>query len=64
MQDVIDGPLPCMGKSDVEGYFDGPYYEWFRANKVCFYFYTPLFSLVAADHTTQSAREGSFKISY
>lgn len=34
LQDVIDGPLPCEGKSDVEGYYDGPYYEWYRFNKV------------------------------
>jgi hypothetical protein len=25
-----------LGKSDVEGYFEGPYYEWFRFNKVVF----------------------------
>ena len=34
LQDVINGPLPCEGKSDVEGYYDGPYYEWYRFNKV------------------------------
>ena len=34
IQDYIDAPLPCVGKSDVEGVFDGPYYEWFRYNKV------------------------------
>lgn len=33
-QDCIDAPLPCVGTSDVEGIFDGPYYEWFRFNKV------------------------------
>lgn len=31
--DYVDAPLPCVGKSDVEGIFDGPYYEWFRTNK-------------------------------
>lgn len=31
--DCPDGPLPCSGKSDVEGLFDGPYYEWYRFNK-------------------------------
>jgi len=31
--DVINGPLPCEGKSDVEGYYDGPYYEWYRFNE-------------------------------
>jgi hypothetical protein len=31
--DTLDGPFPCLGKSDVEGYFEGPYYEWFRFNK-------------------------------
>ena len=34
LQDVINGPLPCEGKSNVEGYYDGPYYEWYRFNKV------------------------------
>lgn len=34
LQDVISGPLPCEGKSNVEGYYDGPYYEWYRFNKV------------------------------
>jgi hypothetical protein len=34
MQDAINGPLPAVGKSDVEGYFDGPYYEWYRYNEV------------------------------
>ncbi|KAI9106603.1 hypothetical protein K1719_022131 [Acacia pycnantha] len=28
-----DAPFPCQGKSDVEGIFDPPYYEWFRFNK-------------------------------
>jgi hypothetical protein len=31
-----DGPFPSQGKSDVEGIFDPPYYEWFQFNKVCF----------------------------
>lgn len=29
-----DGPFPAQGKSDVEGIFDPPYYEWFQFNKV------------------------------
>jgi len=31
--DCLDGPLPCSGKSEVEGLFEGPYYEWYRSNK-------------------------------
>lgn len=34
----VDAPFPCHGKSDVEGIFDPPYYEWFQFNKVCFFF--------------------------
>ncbi|KAM7520823.1 hypothetical protein LguiB_019785 [Lonicera macranthoides] len=29
----VDAPFPCQGKSDVEGIFDPPYYEWFQFNK-------------------------------
>jgi hypothetical protein len=29
----LDGPFPSNGKSDVEGIFDPPYYEWFQFNK-------------------------------
>nr|GMC48252.1 rhodanese-like domain-containing protein 6 [Ipomoea batatas] len=29
----VDAPFPCQGKSDVEGLFDPPYYEWFQFNK-------------------------------
>ncbi|KAK1302622.1 Rhodanese-like domain-containing protein 6 [Acorus calamus] len=28
-----DGPCPAGGKSDVEGIFDPPYFEWFQFNK-------------------------------
>eukprot|EP00249_Psilotum_nudum_P016902 c26046_g1_i1 orf=478-1251(+) len=28
----LDAPFPCIGKSDVEGIFPPPYYEWFRFN--------------------------------
>ncbi|XP_059636772.1 uncharacterized protein LOC132278888 [Cornus florida] len=28
-----DAPFPSQGKSDVEGIFDPPYYEWFQFNK-------------------------------
>ncbi|GAU44834.1 hypothetical protein TSUD_238070 [Trifolium subterraneum] len=29
----LDGKFPAQGKSDVEGIFDPPYYEWFQANQ-------------------------------
>ena len=29
-----DAPFPAEGKSDVEGIFDPPYYEWFQFDKV------------------------------
>ncbi|KAF9608227.1 hypothetical protein IFM89_008182 [Coptis chinensis] len=29
----LDAPFPCGGKSDVEGIFDPPYYEWFQFEK-------------------------------
>ncbi|XP_019445411.1 PREDICTED: esterase AGAP003155-like [Lupinus angustifolius] len=29
----LDGLFPAQGKSDVEGIYDPPYYEWFQANK-------------------------------
>ncbi|GMN27311.1 hypothetical protein TIFTF001_041014 [Ficus carica] len=29
----IDGPFPAQGKSDVDGIFDPPYFEWFQFNK-------------------------------
>ncbi|KAL1821809.1 hypothetical protein ACET3Z_016678 [Daucus carota] len=28
-----DAPFPSIGKSQVEGFFDPPYYEWFNSNK-------------------------------
>ncbi|XP_027914582.1 esterase CG5412-like [Vigna unguiculata] len=28
-----DGQFPAQGRSDVEGTFDPPYYEWFQANE-------------------------------
>ncbi|KAI3685723.1 hypothetical protein L6452_34981 [Arctium lappa] len=28
-----DAPFPCNGKSEVEGIFDPPYYEWFQFSK-------------------------------
>lgn len=40
-----DGPFPSQGKSDVEGIFDPPYYEWFQFNKVSFYLF--LVSLIS-----------------
>lgn len=36
----LDAPFPCQGKSDVEGIFDPPYYEWFQFNKVAFFFFS------------------------
>lgn len=30
----LDGPFPAQGKSEVEGFFDPPYYEWYQANQV------------------------------
>lgn len=30
----LDAPFPCQGKSDVDGVFDPPYYEWFQFNEV------------------------------
>lgn len=35
----LDAPFPCQGKSDVEGIFDPPYYEWFQFNKVFYSFF-------------------------
>ncbi|KAL2662377.1 hypothetical protein AAZV13_02G036800 [Glycine max] len=29
----LDGPFPAQGRSDVEGIFDPPYFEWFQANE-------------------------------
>ncbi|KAI3961782.1 hypothetical protein MKW92_037629 [Papaver armeniacum] len=29
----VDAPFPCTGKSDVEGFFDPPYYEWYQFDK-------------------------------
>ncbi|KAI5022559.1 hypothetical protein ZWY2020_059289 [Hordeum vulgare] len=29
-----DAPFPAEGKSNVEGIFDPPYYEWFQFDKV------------------------------
>ncbi|KAI3912660.1 hypothetical protein MKX01_009630 [Papaver californicum] len=29
----VDAPFPCEGKSEVEGIFDPPYYEWFQFDK-------------------------------
>ncbi|XP_048232240.1 esterase CG5412-like [Ricinus communis] len=29
----LDAPFPARGKSDVEGIFDPPYYEWFQGNQ-------------------------------
>ncbi|VVB18123.1 unnamed protein product [Arabis nemorensis] len=31
--DFLDGPFPATGKSDVERFFDPPYYEWYQAGK-------------------------------
>ncbi|KAJ4714520.1 Serine hydrolase FSH [Melia azedarach] len=29
----LDAPFPAQGKSDVEGIFDPPYYEWYQRNE-------------------------------
>ncbi|KAL0423423.1 UNVERIFIED_CONTAM: hypothetical protein Sradi_0877100 [Sesamum radiatum] len=29
-----DAPFPAEGKSDVEGIYDPPYFEWFQSDKV------------------------------
>ncbi|XWS25339.1 hypothetical protein CRYUN_Cryun27aG0060700 [Craigia yunnanensis] len=36
----LDAPFPAQGKSDVEGIFDPPYYEWFQFNKLNKFYYT------------------------
>lgn len=40
----LDAPFPCQGKSEVEGIFDPPYYEWFQFNKVFVKFIFNLYS--------------------
>lgn len=30
----VDAPFPAEGKSEVEGVFPGPYYEWFQFDEV------------------------------
>jgi hypothetical protein len=42
----VDAPFPCNGKSDVEGIFDPPYYEWFQFNKVFFFFLIIIFIIL------------------
>lgn len=37
----LDAPFPCRGKSEVEGIFPPPYYEWFQYN-IIFTEYTGL----------------------
>ena len=32
--DFLDGPFPATGKSDIERFYDPPYYEWYQASKV------------------------------
>ncbi|PSS21488.1 Esterase [Actinidia chinensis var. chinensis] len=29
----LDGPCPARGKSDVEGFYDPPYFEWYYCNE-------------------------------
>ncbi|GAV67915.1 FSH1 domain-containing protein [Cephalotus follicularis] len=31
--DFLDAPFPALGKSDVEGTFDPPYYEWYQLDQ-------------------------------
>jgi len=30
-----DGIFPAGGKSEIDGIFPPPYFEWFQFNKVC-----------------------------
>lgn len=30
----LDAPFPARGKSDVEAFFDPPYYEWYQSSQV------------------------------
>lgn len=32
--DFLDAPFPAEGKSDIEGIFDPPYFEWFQFSPV------------------------------
>lgn len=41
----LDAPFPAQGKSDVEGIYDPPYYEWFQANEVLHLSHQILFHL-------------------
>lgn len=36
----LDGPFPAQGKSDVEGFFPPPYYEWFQFISVISHLYS------------------------
>uniref|UniRef100_A0A2P2QL57 UPF0483 protein CBG03338-like n=1 Tax=Rhizophora mucronata TaxID=61149 RepID=A0A2P2QL57_RHIMU len=31
--EFLDGPFPAHGKSDAEGFFDPPYYEWYQSSQ-------------------------------
>lgn len=33
-QEFPDGIFPAGGKSEIEGYFPPPYFEWFQFNEV------------------------------
>ncbi|KAK9231511.1 hypothetical protein WN943_021747 [Citrus x changshan-huyou] len=33
--DFLDAPFPALGKSDVEAFFNPPYYEWYQRNEDC-----------------------------
>ena len=35
VKDFPDGIYPAGGKSEIEGIFPPPYFEWFQFNKVC-----------------------------
>jgi hypothetical protein len=35
IQDFPDGVFPARGKSEIEGIFPPPYFEWFQFDKVC-----------------------------
>lgn len=39
----VDAAFPSRGKSEVEGIFDPPYYEWFQFNQVSIFFFSFFF---------------------
>lgn len=61
----LDAPFPCQGKSDVEGIFDPPYYEWFQFNKVLWFFSTFfhfIYSLDSSLFTLEFSNSGIHRV--